>query len=383
MGSFFGSAGSEVAMSALSGVAGVMNQMSVNDTNRAINSSSQRFQAEENRLSRDFAAQQQELAQQYNTQERIAAQNYNSLPNQVKLARKAGLNPAVYFGSGKTGSVSSPASVSPASPSMTGAPSMIPMQAYSGFPQLMSGAAEMIQALSGAKKSGVEASSLEAQLPYLIEQLRLTNEHQQYENMLTKTKAQFEAAHVPERAQELFATIQLLRAQEYSALKQGKSFEASADLARADAALKKELKNVNYWQALILQNEYEAWDTMNNLKIKNIQSDTSRNLASAEESRTAAKVNLSVEALNGIRKQADELQLSQDRSTYQSKLRALINGYVKEATLSEKETRDLFKKLDAIERVESSKFTDAVDRMVLYFKDRGIHIPTPSFMLMK
>lgn len=364
MGSFFGGSGASVAMAGLNTVGGIVNQAMTNDVNQAINDSSQRFTAEENRLAREFAANQQQLAQQYNTSERLAAQQYNSMPNQVNLLRQAGINPAVYFGAGKSGSVSTPASVSPASASANGAPAQIPMQAYSGFPQLMSGAAEMIQALSGAKKSGIESASLEAQLPYILEQLKLGNEHQQYQNLLTKTKANFEAAHVPERAQELFAQIQLLKAQEYSALKQGVNFEASAELSKVEGEFKQQLKQLNYWQSLIAQNEYDAWDTMNQLKIKNIQSETSRNVAQAQEARSASRLNLANATSQEI---GNEIQNAiKDR-----KIDVLMADYARQLKLTEKEQKELTAQIHTLQRVDSNMFFRELDSVLRWITSRA------------
>lgn len=364
MGDYLTNAGASIIMGGLNTVGGILNNAFNNNSNLSQNAQNRYFTAEQNQLSREFAAQQQELAQQYNTSERLSSQQYNSMPNQVNLLRQAGINPAVYFGAGKSGSVSTPASVSPASAPASAAPAPIPMQAYSGFPQLMSSAAEMIQALSGAKKSGLESASIEAQLPFILEQLKLGNEHQQYQNLLTKTKANFEAAHVPERAQELFAQIQLLKAQEYSALKQGVNFEASAELSKVEGEFKQQLKQLNYWQSLIAQNEYDAWDTMNQLKIKNIQSETSRNVAQAQEARSASRLNLANATSQEI---GNEIQ----KAIKDRKIDVLMSDYARQLKLTEKEQKELTAQIHTLQRVDSNMFFRELDSVLRWITSRA------------
>lgn len=157
---------------------------------------------------------EREATQDYNTSERLATQNYNSPGEYAKRLRAAGINPAVYFsGSGPSAVASSPQSSTPASSSV---PS--PVQAsfaggispvVANIPQLMSGAGDMIRALTDANVGHHSISLIDANVEKALSDVYTNQQIAQAKEL----ENQLNRANLPNNIRKAILEVSALAAQ--------------------------------------------------------------------------------------------------------------------------------------------------------------------------
>lgn len=157
---------------------------------------------------------EREAAQAYNTSERLATQQFNSPAEQAKRLRAAGINPAVYFsGSGPSAVASSPQSSSPAS-------SSVPSPAQASFsdgvspvvaniPQLMTGAGDMIRALTDANVGQHSISLIDANVEKALSEVYTNQQIAQAKEL----ENQLYRANLPHNIRKAILEVSALAAQ--------------------------------------------------------------------------------------------------------------------------------------------------------------------------
>ena len=274
-------------------------------------------QSRENQINRDWQTAEAEKARQwqhdetlgsqaYQTSERQASQMhdltmqsrqamYQSPVYQSEQLQKAGLNPAVYFGSNSSfGGSSAPSSGSSGAPS---SPNAAQVGSVSGLspvsfqpldlqiPALQQGISSLIDAATKQRVGGAQVKQLLAQAIDL-------EKNAEYKSWLTdyqKLVNDFYKQSFPARLNKAFEEVEVLRHQKSLMEKQGKKFEKEAELAEATKNLNDQLARLHGAQAVKAEfyNNHleELWQQESGLRKSQIAS----NYASAEESRATAE----------------------------------------------------------------------------------------------
>lgn len=274
-------------------------------------------QARENQKNRDWMTAEAETARQwqhdetlssqaYQTSERQASQMhdidmqsrqamYQSPVYQSEQLKKAGLNPAVYFGSQSsfggssaptTGASGAPSTPNPAQVGSVSGLSPVSYQPLDlQIPALQQGISSLVDAATKSRVGGAQVKQLLAQAVDL-------EKNAEYKSWLTdyqKLVNDFYRQSFPSRLNKAFEEVEVLRHQKSLMEKQGNKFEKEAELAEATKNLNDQLARLHGAEAVKAEffNNHleELWQQESDLR----ESQTAANYASAEESRATAQ----------------------------------------------------------------------------------------------
>lgn len=278
---------------------------------------------------------EREAAQAYNTSERLATQQFNSPAEQAKRLRAVGINPAVYFsGSGPSAVASSPQSSSPSSSSV---PS--PAQAsFSGavspvvanIPQLMTGAGDMIRALTDANVGQHSISLIDANVEKALSEVYTNQQIAQAKEL----ENQLNRANLPHNIRKAILEVSALAAQ--IGLTHNESEKAKAQKRLIELQTKTESKIADLkgtealTAALYLKKAPRLWE-----------SEIRSNEAGASLNTERINTERSVQRLNSFKSDIAEIQRNFDTSTFEARFKAAINK------LDESEFDLVMKRLEA------------------------------------
>lgn len=295
--------GAEVGAAAITGGSNILGA----GANIYMNKKNLDAQREENQKDRDFNASEadksrvystneriaqqlyntseRQAAQQYQTGERLATQQYNSPSEQASRLRVAGINPAVYFsGAGGSSQASTPMS-------SAGASSSVPSAAQASFsgglntqipnmPQLLTGASELINALTNADVGKANIDLINANTKIALESVFT----QQQITQAMKLQNQLNEANLPHATKKLIAEVGALNAQIQMTKEQTEKTKLEQRLTKVQTKLAKQQAKLTGFEAVTA-------GILTKKAGRLFESQIESNLAGAEQSRTGAAKN--------------------------------------------------------------------------------------------
>lgn len=380
--------GTAIALSSGLGLAGSLIGSAANSASASENLEAQR---EENQKNREFNAQQAELARQYATREREAQQQYqsqewqrqfeaqnayNTPAAQSQRLKSAGITPAVYFtgsqvAQGGNTSVSAPSTPGMPSASYTGG--LSPVAFPSQIPNMMSSAAQVLQALGSYEKNTSEASStrqlIEPTIQKMLSEIGLNDVMQKYQSLMVK----MEEARVPYYVRNAAAEYADKAASVFLKVKQGEKIDWEKELIDSQKKLNKALESMHGEQAAMFKAQALQITTSLPYQLALLKSESYKNnqegaLAGANKATVDALRDLQVRAQR-IANQRDQQQGIKELSTLYSDIQTTLSNNKVQRQLNETQYKELQRRLQiAKKKLDARDNTafEAIDDLINY-----------------
>ena len=380
--------GTAIALSGGLGLAGSLLGSAANSASASENLEAQR---EENQKNREFNAHQAELARQYSTSEREAQQQYqsqewqrqfeaqnayNTPAAQSQRLKSAGINPAVYFtgsqvAQGGNTSVSAPSTPSMPQAQYTGG--LSPVAFPSQIPNMMSSAAQVLQALGSYEKNTSEASStrqlIEPTIQKMLSEIGLNDVMQKYQSLMVK----MEEARVPYYVRNAAAEYADKAASVFLKVKQGEKIDWEKELIDSQKKLNKALESMHGEQAAMFKAQALQITTSLPYQLALLKSESYKNnqegaLAGANKQTVDALRDLQVRAQR-IANQRDKQQGIKELSTLYSDIQTTLSNNKVQRQLNETQYNELQRRLQiAKKKLDARDNTafEAIDDLINY-----------------
>ena len=380
--------GTAIALSGGLGLAGSLLGSAANSASASENLEAQR---EENQKNREFNAQQAELARQYSTREREAQQQYqsqewqrqfeaqnayNTPAAQSQRLKSAGINPAVYFTGSQVAQGGNTSVSAPSTPSMPQAQysgGLSPVAFPSQIPNMMSSAAQVLQALGSYEKNTSEASStrqlIEPTIQKMLSEIGLNDVMQKYQSLMVK----MEQARVPYYVRNAAAEYADKAASVFLKVKQGEKIDWEKELIDSQKKLNKALESMHGEQAAMFKAQALQITTSLPYQLALLKSESYKNnqegaLAGANKATVDALRDLQVRAQR-IANQRDKQQGIKELSTLYSDIQTTLSNNKVQRQLNETQYKELQRRLQiAKKKLDSRDNTafEAIDDLINY-----------------
>ena len=380
--------GTAIALSGGLGLAGSLFGSAANSESASENLEAQR---EENQKNRAFNAQQAELARQYATREREAQQQYqsqewqrqfeaqnayNSPAAQSQRLKSAGINPAVYFTGSQVAQGGNTSVSAPSTPSMPQAQysgGLSPVAFPSQIPNMMSSAAQVLQALGSYEKNTSEASStrqlIEPTIQKMLSEIGLNDVMQKYQSLMVK----MEEARVPYYVRNAAAEYADKAASVFLKVKQGEKIDWEKELIDSQKKLNKALESMHGEQAAMFKAQALQITTSLPYQLALLKSESYKNnqegaLAGANKATVDALRDLQVRAQR-IANQRDKQQGIKELSTLYSDIQTTLSNNKVQRQLNETQYKELQRRLQiAKKKLDARDNTafEAIDDLINY-----------------
>lgn len=304
------------------------------------------FQSQEARKNRDFQAEQADISR-----------DWNSIGSQLGRASEAGVNPYSLVDSGSYGSAagsptpSGSMAGSASVPTPPGSTMLQKLQGYNIIADVFSKMAASSQALSTARKQGVETSYLEQTMSDMMESLKQSVEGQKLANALNSIRVKYEDTRQSREVEKLFREINLLISQDvntkqeyYEIVSRIKSNLAKADL---DAASKKQIEIYldgyaqKIWSSQANANNASA--ALSREKVNTEKTQQTLNLEKAQTERTQ-------QDLNTVNKKLGDIQLDIKKASSAKEKAYLVENFTQLADQAGLMTSLMKEKLEEAKR---------------------------------
>lgn len=375
--------GAEIGAAAISGGSNILSA----GANLYMNEKNLDAQRDENQKDRDFNAAEAEksrvystneriaqqlyntserqAAQTYQTGERLATQQYNSAKEQASRLRAAGINPAVYFsGAGGSSQASTPMS-------STGASSSVPSAAQASFsgglntqipnmPQLLTGASELINALTNADVGKANIELLNANTKVALESVFT----QQQITQAMKLQNQLNEANLPHATKKLIAEIGALNAQINMTKEQTEKTKLEQKLTKVQTKLTKQQAKLTGFDAVTAKILSDKASRLFESQIESNRAGAESSRASAEKSRSDVSVNKQEER---IRRAVADLK----DSTWSVELESSLKALASQGAMSDANKQEALNKIEAISHMhDRDEMRRKIDDFIIWAKER-------------
>ena len=380
--------GTAIALSGGLGLAGSLLGSAANSASASENLEAQR---EENQKNREFNAHQAELARQYSTSEREAQQKYqseewqrqfeaqnayNTPAAQSQRLKSAGINPAVYFTGSQVAQGGNTSVSAPSTPSMPQAQysgGLSPVAFPSQIPNMMSSAAQVLQALGSYEKNTSEASStrqlIEPTIQKMLSEIGLNDVMQKYQSLMVK----MEEARVPYYVRNAAAEYADKAASVFLKVKQGEKIDWEKELIDSQKKLNKALESMHGEQAAMFKAQALQITSSLPYQLALLKSESYKNnqegaLAGANKQTVDALRDLQVRAQR-IANQRDKQQGIKELSTLYSDIQTTLSNNKVQRQLNETQYKELQRRLQiAKKKLDARDNTafEAIDDLINY-----------------